>query len=270
MVEVLISPDKPRFQFLERKLSILRDENTQREEFRTTADRLFRNLGAYLSESLPTTATEAVTPTRTAYQRETTDSSGVLLVSILRSGLPMVQGIADALPDAEIAMVDMKRVEVKDEASGKNTCKPRQDYDGLPKDLSKVKRFKLPDPMIATGGSTIESIGMLIKNGAKESSIHVIGLVAAAEGILEIRKKYPKVKITTCALDDGLNDVNYIVPGLGDFGDRYFHPNMIVIDRKAKRKLYYIDKKIDHCEDITNEELEELGSINYIDVPLAA
>jgi uracil phosphoribosyltransferase len=227
-------------------LDILRDELTPTAQFRTTADRLFRNLGVRLTEGLPTIVTEARTPTGTTIQKETIDSSGILLVSILRSGLPMAQGIAESLPDAQIVMVDMKRVEKKDPVTGITTSKPKLYYDGLSEDLNDYKEIWIPDPMLATGGSTKTAIEMLIAKRAVESSIRVISLVSAAEGISEVKKQYPKVRITTCALDKGLNDDNYIVPGLGDFGDRYYGKKgeLIIPDRMNRIALVYKDGEL--------------------------
>lgn len=243
-VEVLLNPDKPKkFAFIKRNLDILRDKNTPREVFKASADRLFRNLGAHLAERLTATTTEAQTPTGATFKKETVDNSGILLVSILRSGLPMVQGIADALPGAHTAMVDMKRVEETDPKTGEITCKPCLNYDGLPDDLSGYKEVWVPDPMLATGGSTEATIEMLLAKKALEENIHIIALVSAAEGILKIREKYPKVKIITCALDEGLNEKKYIVPGLGDFGDRYYEPDIDIEDERKGFVIHYRNNK---------------------------
>ena len=196
---------------VEHWLSVLRDVGTNTELFRKNADAISFALGLRFAEYLPMVTREIITPVG-EINAHFISSEGILLVAVLRSGYPMCQGIGQALPVATVALVDIKRDE--------ETAEARLNYDGLPDSLAQFDEVIIPDPMLATGGSAAMTIEMLKKRGAQ--NIHLVSIVSAPEGIMRIKQDWPDVKITTCAIDKGLNARKYIVPGLGDFGDRYF------------------------------------------------
>jgi len=140
-------------------------------------------------------------------------STKITLVSILRAGLVMCDGILNLIPNAKVGHIGMYR--------DPETLKPVTYYVKLPISISETKVFLL-DPMLATGGSIVKSIDILIEKDVKIENIDVISLVSAPEGISLIREYYPDVLIYTIAIDDRLNDHGYILPGLGDAGDRLF------------------------------------------------
>lgn len=254
-VEVFCPP------FIEHHLSILRDKNTQQAEFRTSTDAIFRMLGAHLAGKLEPKPTTVTTLTDAESTENRIDGSGILTVAILRSGLPMAAGISEMIPGSKMAMVDIKRDE--------ETSRPEFFYSGLPEDLSSFGEIWLPDSMLATGGSDDMAVEKLRERGAKK--IRIFALIAAPEGIKMLRKKYSDIEITVCSVDECLNDRNFIVPGLGDLGNRYFgEDKLIIIDHMAKRELYYEKGKLHHWEDRTDEQLEIIGPVDYIDLPLAA
>ena len=137
-------------------------------------------------------------------------------VSIMRAGESMEQGLRDCCRSVRIGKILIQRDE--------ETALPKLYYSKLPKDID--QRFcLLLDPMLATGGSANKAIEVLIDNGVKEERIIFINLVACPEGIEAVVTKFPKLKIVTAAVDAGLNERKYIIPGLGDFGCRYFGTN---------------------------------------------
>lgn len=217
-------------QIVRDSLARIRDVNTDMQSFRESSDLIFRMQGYRLAEELPRQTISVETPVGTL-TTEVSDSRGTLLIGILRSGLPAAQGIRTAMPEATIGVVDIKRDE--------DTAEPSMFYDGLKGlDLSRFSRVIVPDPMLATGGSASMAIELLKDKGAQ--NIHLVSLVAAPEGIERIQKDHPDVEITTTALDDRLNDKSYIVPGLGDFGDRYFgRGSMDVVDEIQGVTLHY-------------------------------
>ena len=135
----------------------------------------------------------------------------VVLVPVLRAGLGMLDSILQLVPHARVGFIGLKREET--------TLKAVFYHKSLPPDL---RRFEviLIDPMLATGGSSVAAIDLLIEQGAK--NIRMVNLVAAPEGILTVQKKYPRVPIFTASVDHKLNEKGFIVPGLGDAGDRLF------------------------------------------------
>ncbi len=210
-----LTVDKPDIfapQVVKDALARIRSIDTDMQGFRQSSDLIFRMQGVRLAEELPKQKVSVETPVGTL-STEVSDSRGVLLIGILRSGLPAAQGIRTAMPDATIGVVDIKRDE--------ETAQPSMFYDGISGlDLSGFNQVIVPDPMLATGGSASMAIDLLKDRGA--GNIHLVSLVAAPEGVERIQKDHPDVKITTTAMDERLNDRSYIVPGLGDFGDRYF------------------------------------------------
>jgi uracil phosphoribosyltransferase len=197
--------------FIEHHLSFLRQASLPYQSFQQHADQIFTNLGQQLYDFLPVTIKKIETPL-TQMDAEFIDSSNILLVAVLRSAFPMCQGIQKSLDKSTLAIVDIKRDET--------TAEPKLNYDGLPQSLDKYNHIVIPDPMLATGGSACMTIDMLKKRGAK--NIIYLSLISAQKGIDCINHNHPDVEVIVCALDPSLNDKSYIVPGLGDFGDRYF------------------------------------------------
>lgn len=216
-------------------LAVIRHKDTPTDQFRENSDRIFRMQGERLAESLPRREIDIETPVG-SMRTEISDSTGVLIIGILRSGYPAAMGIRTAMPDATIGVVDIKRDE--------ETAEPSMFYDGLDGlDLSTFNQVVIPDPMLATGGSACMAINLLKRRGAR--NIHLVSLVAAPEGIRRIQDEHPDVRITTAAIDDRLNDRSYIVPGLGDFGDRYFGLGPTDIhDEVNERTLHYEDGRL--------------------------
>jgi len=192
-----------------RDLSILRDKTTDIVEFRTAMARVATILAYTSLKELPLQETSIETPiTQTRGYRIDTE---VIVVPILRAGLTLVDAIMNFIPDAKVGHLGMYRDET--------THEPVDYYSNLPDGISDGLVL-LVDPMLATGGSADDAIGYLKKQGAKQ--IRFTSLISAPEGIQRITEKYPDVSIITAAVDENLNDDAFIVPGLGDAGDRYF------------------------------------------------
>ncbi|MCW1949478.1 MAG: uracil phosphoribosyltransferase [Candidatus Shapirobacteria bacterium] len=215
--------------FIKHHLSYLRSQNTPPTEFRQHSDAIFEYLGSKLHDFFPTTTKKITTPL-TEMEAGFTDIGRTLLVAILRSGYPMCSGIQKSFDQAPIALVDIKR----DEA----TAQPHLNYDGLPKSLKDYDSIIIPDPMLATGGSACMSLDMLKKRGAK--NIIYVSLISAPTGINKILSDFPDVKLIVCAADPEINEKKYIVPGLGDFGDRYFgNEPLSIYDELQNQTIVY-------------------------------
>jgi uracil phosphoribosyltransferase len=187
----------------------LRDQSTSSERFRVAMQRLSALVFAEASNGISLNAIDVQTPITNTIGHEF--AKPVVLVPILRAGLGMVDGILSLVPDAVVAHVGIAR----DEA----TAKPQSYYAKLPPLLSNAEVFVL-DPMLATGGSAVSAVQQLKDVGAK--IIKLVGIIAAPEGVTAFEAAHPDVPVFTAALDEKLNDKSYIVPGLGDAGDRYF------------------------------------------------
>jgi len=215
---------------IENSLSYLRDKNTDLVTFKKHADIISTGVGYQLAEILlpPFINRQIKTPLMET-SANFTSSKNFLFVAILRSGYPLCRGIQSSFPDSKLALVDIKRDE--------KTAKPKLNYNGLPSNLNQYKII-IPDPMLATGGSLSMAINELKFRGAKDITAGCI--ISAPEGINCINKDHPDVNIFTCAIDIGLNDVYYIYPGLGDFGDRYYgNTNPSFRDEINQRILQY-------------------------------
>lgn len=204
--------------FIEHHLSFLRQKDISYQEFQQHADQIFSNLGRQLYDFFPIISKEIETPL-TKMEANFIAADNILLVAVLRSAYPMCLGIQKSLTNSPVALVDIKRDE--------KTAKPHLNYDGLPKSLETYNQIIIPDPMLATGGSACMTIDMLKDRGAK--NIIYVSLISAEKGISRINQQHPDVKVVVCALDPQLNDKSYIVPGLGDFGDRYFSDQALQI-----------------------------------------
>ena len=192
-----------------RDLTILRNSGTNTIDFRAALGRVATILAYSALKELPLKEAEIQTPITTTkgYILDT----DIIVVPILRAGLSLVDAIIDFVPDAKVGHLGMYRDE--------KTHEPVDYYSKLPDGLNNALVL-LVDPMLATGGSADDAIGFLKKQGADQ--IRFISLIAAPEGLKRIQNKYPDVSIITASVDEKLNDDAFIVPGLGDAGDRYF------------------------------------------------
>lgn len=190
-------------------LASLRDVRTQPARFRRLAERLSLFLAAEALKDLPTESGTVETPMGAApAQRVTGD---VVVVPVLRAGLGMLDAVLSLIPWARVGHIGLRRDETTAVAS--------RYYTRLPADLAS-SYVLMVDPMLATGGSAVDAIQVLTDAGARD--IRILCIVAAPEGIAAVEAAHPHVRIYTPVIDRGLNDRKFIVPGLGDFGDRLY------------------------------------------------
>ncbi|HHZ11815.1 MAG TPA: uracil phosphoribosyltransferase [Acholeplasmataceae bacterium] len=191
------------------KLALIRDENTGTKDFRQTVSEIGMLMAYEVTRDLPTRKVKVKTPVgeADAYVLE----KAVVVVPILRAGLGMVDGITTLIPTAKVGHIGVYRDE--------ETLEPHEYYAKFPSIIKDAVVFVV-DPMLATGGSVKHAIDVLKARGAK--TIVYMGLVGAPEGVKKIQETHPDVDIYLAALDEKLNDKGYIVPGLGDCGDRLF------------------------------------------------
>lgn len=195
---------------IKHKLTIIRDKNTGSKEFRELVKEIAMLMGYEVTRDLSLEEIEIETPiTKTKSQIIAGKKLG--LVPILRAGLGMVDGMLTLLPAAKVGHIGLYR--------DPKTFKPVEYYCKLPQDIEERELIVL-DPMLATGGSAVAAIQFLKDRGA--SSIKLMNLIAAPEGIEAVTKAHPDVDIYVASIDEKLNDHAYIVPGLGDAGDRLF------------------------------------------------
>ena len=197
---------------VQHKLTMIRDKNVGTKFFRETVKEISTLIAYEVSKNMPLKEVEIETPICKTTLKELAGKK-VAIVPILRAGLGMVEGFTDLIPAAKIGFIGMYRDE--------ETLKPHEYFVKLPSDVSERQLFVV-DPMLATGGSAVDAIGALKKRGCEEKNIKFACLVAAPEGVKAIQAAYPDVDIYTAALDECLNEQGYIVPGLGDAGDRLF------------------------------------------------
>ncbi|MCI5839856.1 MAG: uracil phosphoribosyltransferase [Peptoniphilaceae bacterium] len=203
----LIVLDNP---IIKHKLTILRDKNTGTNEFRQLIKEISVLLAYSAGNDLSLEEFEIETPVaKTTGYRLSGKKLGI--VPILRAGLGMVDGVLDVFPAARVGHIGMYRDE--------ETLKPVDYYCKLPKDANKRDIFLL-DPMLATGGSACDAIEKLKNLGVE--SIKMLNIIAAPEGVEKVRKEHPDVNLYIASIDEKLNENGYIVPGLGDAGDRLF------------------------------------------------
>ena len=195
---------------IQHKLSILRDKNTSSKDFRTLISEIATLLCYEATRDLPLQEVEIETPLCkcTAHNLE---GKKLALVPILRAGLGMVDGVLQLVPSARVGHIGLYRDPV--------TVKPVEYYCKLPTDINERDVFVL-DPMLATGGSAIDAITLIKER--KPKSIKFLCIIAAPEGLKALRDAHPDVDIFCAAEDERLNDHCYIIPGLGDAGDRIF------------------------------------------------
>ena len=195
---------------IQHKISILRNKETGTNEFRKLIEEIAVLMGFEALRDLPLEDVEVETPIETC---KTPMISGkkLAVVPVLRAGLGMVNGITTLVPSAKIGHIGLYRDPV--------THEPHEYYCKLPQDCAERDVFVV-DPMLATGGSSVAAITMLKNRGVKK--IRFMCIVAAPQGIERMKEEHPDVDIYVGALDDHLNENGYIVPGLGDAGDRIF------------------------------------------------
>ncbi|WKZ39358.1 MAG: uracil phosphoribosyltransferase [Anaerolineales bacterium] len=191
------------------KLSKLRDKNTEPKKFRELVREIAGLLAYESTADLQTLEVEIETPLEKMKARQLKEKIG--LVPVLRAGLGMVEGIWELMPSAEVWHIGLYRDE--------KTLQPVEYYNKLPVD-PRVSVCLILDPMLATGGSATATADILKKWGVKK--IKYVGLIAAPEGIKAMQTAHPDIDIYVAAVDSHLNDRAYIVPGLGDAGDRQF------------------------------------------------
>lgn len=192
------------------KLSIMRDKSTSSHVFRQLLKEISQLLAYEVTSDLALTAKEIETPL-VRMQAPTLSTDGVVLISILRAGNGLLDGIMELIPTAGVGFVGLYRDE--------ETLKPVKYYYKVPKNLQN-KTVIVVDPMLATGNSSIAAIDLLKKSGAED--IRFLCLLAAPEGIKNMQTHHTDVTIVTGSIDEKLNESGYIVPGLGDAGDRIF------------------------------------------------
>lgn len=194
---------------IEHKLTIMRNKDTGTKEFRQNLDEIAMLMAYEVTKGLPLKSKEIVTPICPMTGKELVRP--IVLVPILRAGLGLVDGFKTIIPTAKVGHIGMARNE--------ETLEPEEYYAKFPSCLDNADVIVV-DPMLATGGSASAAIQNIKKRGAKY--IKLACLVAAPEGIAVIEKEHPDVDLVVAALDEKLNDKGYIVPGLGDAGDRLF------------------------------------------------
>ena len=206
MAKVFIA-DHP---LIQHKLSILRDERTGTKEFRALIGEITMLLCYEATRDLPLEPRKVKTPVEVA-DTKVISGKKLAFVPILRAGTGMLDAVLELVPSAKVGHIGLYR--------DPETLKPVTYYCKLPADISEREVFVI-DPMLATGGSAIDAIDKVKE--FKPKSIKFMGIIAAPEGIEALSKAHPDVDIFVSALDDHLNDHGYIVPGLGDAGDRIF------------------------------------------------
>ena len=197
---------------IQHKLTMIRQKDCGTKVFREVVNEISMLMAYEVSRDLPLEDVEIETPlVKTTLK--TLAGKKVAIIPILRAGLGMVDGILELIPAAKIGHVGMYR--------DHDTLQPVEYFVKLPSDISERQLFVV-DPMLATGGSAVAAIDALLKRGAHPESIKFCCLVAAPEGVKGLQEAHPEIDIYAAALDERLNENGYILPGLGDAGDRLF------------------------------------------------
>ena len=191
------------------KLAIMRSKDTSTKDFRQNLDEIAGLMAYEITRDVPTRDVIVETPMGDCHTK--TLATDIVLVPILRAGLGMVNGICDLVPTVKVAHIGLYRDE--------ETLEPHEYFAKYPKCMDDAV-VMIVDPMLATGGSANAAITMVKRPGAK--NIRLVCLVGAPEGVKAVEAQHPDVDIYLAALDDKLNEKGYIVPGLGDAGDRIF------------------------------------------------
>jgi uracil phosphoribosyltransferase len=207
MSEHLTVVDHP---LVQHKLTIMRDKETPTAVFRQLLREISQLLAYEVTRGLPMTTKQIETPMQ-VMDAPTLDGKKLALISILRAGNGLLDGVLELIPSARVGFVGLYRDE--------ETLQPVQYYFKAP-DALEDRLVIAVDPMLATGNSSVAAIDLLKKEGAR--NIRFLCLLAAPEGIARMKEAHPDVPIVTASVDEKLNEVGYIVPGLGDAGDRMF------------------------------------------------
>ena len=207
MSEHLTVVDHP---LVQHKLSLMRDKETSTAVFRQLLREISHLLAYEVTRNLPMTTRAVETPLK-VMDAPVLDGRKLALVSILRAGNGLLDGMLDLIPSARVGFVGLYRDE--------ETLKPVQYYCKLPGELSDRLVIAV-DPMLATGNSSVAAIDLIKEKGA--TNICFLCLLAAPEGVARMKEAHPDVPVVTASLDERLNELGYIVPGLGDAGDRMF------------------------------------------------
>lgn len=192
------------------KVAILRDETTGTKQFRELIEEITTLMTFESLKDVPTREVDVKTPLETTRQRMVQEKS-IAIVPILRAGLGMVNGVLSLFPTAKVGHIGLYRDE--------ETLLPKEYYCKLPVDIEN-KLVLLLDPMLATGGSACAAIDFLKRRGCK--NIRLMSVIAAPEGVTKVAQTHPDVNVYVSTLDRCLNENGYILPGLGDAGDRLF------------------------------------------------
>ncbi len=195
---------------IQHKLTMIREKNCGTKVFREVVNEIAMLMAYEVSRDMPLEDVVIETPMGKSIQK-TLSGKKVAIIPILRAGIGMVDGILELIPAAKVGHVGLYRDE--------ETLQPHEYFVKLPEDIASRQLFVV-DPMLATGGSAIMAIDSLKERGA--SNIKFVCLVAVPEGVKALQEAHPDVDIYTAALDERLNEDGYIVPGLGDAGDRLF------------------------------------------------
>lgn len=195
---------------LQHKLCILRDKNTGTRDFRTTVSEIAMLMCYEATRNLPLEEIQVETPVATA-TGHCIAGKKMAVVPILRAGLGMVDGVLTLIPTAKVGHIGLYR--------DPETLEPVEYYCKMPPDIAE-REILIVDPMLATGGSANAAITFMKRYGCK--NIKMMNILAAPEGVARIEKEHPDVEFYVAGLDEKLNDHGYIVPGLGDAGDRIF------------------------------------------------
>ncbi|QPH55113.1 uracil phosphoribosyltransferase [Pontivivens ytuae] len=207
MTQHLTVVDHP---LVQHKLTLMREKGTSTAVFRQLLREISHLLAYEVTRDLPMTTTQIDTPL-TEMEAPTLKGKKLALISILRAGNGLLDGVMDLIPSARVGFVGLYRDE--------ETLKPVQYYYKVPAELDSRVVIAV-DPMLATGNSSAAAVDLLKQSGAKD--IRFLCLLAAPEGVACMKERHPDVRIVTAALDERLNEKGYILPGLGDAGDRMF------------------------------------------------
>ncbi len=195
---------------IQHKLTIMRSKDTASKDFRQLLDEISMLMGYEITRDLPLEDVEVETPICKTVRKRLAGKK-LAIVPILRAGLGMVDGLQRLVPSARVGHIGLYR--------DPETHLPVEYYSKLPSEIGE-RQVIIVDPMLATGGSAVDAISLVKAKGA--TNILFMCLVASPEGVKKVQEEHPDVDIFCAALDDGLNEHAYIVPGLGDAGDRIF------------------------------------------------
>ncbi len=205
------------FPLVEHNLSVIRNKNTSSEIFRNAARRLAYLLLYKAYSNLPMKEFDIETPICKTKSKMIDPEADIIIAPILRAGLAFADVASEILPAATIRHIGMYRDE--------KTLQPVWYYNKTPVELKNPKNtyVYVLDPMLATGNSSVETINLFLKKGMKEENLTFVNLLASPQGIERIRHHFKKIRIVTAHIDEAINEKGYIIPGLGDAGDRLFN-----------------------------------------------